>query len=61
MDNHIVFCKKQDRYRNLIKFKVYIVAKSFSQMPKEDFIDTFLSITKFSTLQVFLAYVAYLN
>ena len=30
-------------------------------MPKEDFIDTFLSITKFSTLQVFLAYVAYLN
>ena len=59
--SRIVFCEKRDRHRNLIKFKACIVAKGFSQIPREDFTDTFSSITKFSTLRIFLAYVTYLD
>jgi len=57
----IVFHEKRDGHGNLIKFKARIVAKGFSQIPGEDFTDTFSSVTKFSTLWIFLAYVAYLD
>ena len=59
--SRIVFCEKRDGHGNLIKFKAHIVAKDFSQIPREDFTDTFSSITKFSTLRIFLAYVTYLD
>ena len=61
MGSRIVFCEKQDGHGNLIKFKARIVAKGFSQIPGEDFTDTFSLVAKFSTLQIFLAYVAYLD
>jgi len=48
--NCIVFREKQDSHSNLVKFKACIVAKCFSQIPREDFTDTFLFVTKFSTL-----------
>jgi len=32
-----------------------------SQIPEEDFMDIFSSVAKFSTLWIFLAYVAYLD
>jgi len=57
----IIFHEKQDRHGNLVKFKAYIVAKDFLQIPKENFIDTFLFVPKFSTLRIFLAYIVYLN
>jgi len=59
--NHIVFHEKRDGYSNLVKFKACIVAKGFSQIPREDFTDTFSSVAKFSTLQIFLSYIAYLD
>jgi len=59
--SRIVFCEKRDGHGNLIKFKACIVAKGFSQIPGEDFTDTFSSVAKFSTLWIFLAYVAYLD
>jgi len=57
----IVFCEKQDDHGNLVKFKAHIVAKGFLQIPREDFTDTFSSVTKFSTLWIFLSYIAYLD
>jgi len=59
--SRIVFREKQDGHGNLIKFKARIVAKGFSQIPGEDFTDTFSLVAKFSTLWIFLAYVAYLD
>jgi len=59
--SHIVFREKRDSHDNLVKFKARIVAKGFSQIPREDFTNTFSSITKFSTLQIFLSYIAYLD
>ena len=58
MGSRIVFYEKWDGHGNLIKFKACIVAKGFSQISEED---TFSSVAKFSTLQIFLAYVAYLD
>jgi len=55
--NCIVFHEKRDGYGNLVKFKAHIVAKGFSQIPREDFTDTFSFVTKFSTLQIFLSYI----
>jgi len=57
----IVFHEKRDGHGNLVKFKACIVAKGFSQIPGEDFTDTFSSVTKFSTLWIFLSYIAYLD
>jgi len=59
--SHIVFCEKRDGHGNLVKFKAHIVAKGFSQIPGEDFTDIFSSVAKFSTLQIFLSYIAYLD
>ena len=57
--SRIVFREKRDRHSNLIKFKARIVAKGFSQIPGEDFSETFSSVAKFSTLRAFLSYVAF--
>jgi len=57
----IVFHEKRDGHGNLVKFKARIVAKGFSQIPGEDFTDTFSSVAKFSTLRIFLSYIAYLD
>jgi len=59
--SRIVFREKRDGHGNLIKFKASIVAKGFSQIPGEDFTNTFSSVAKFSTLRILLSYVAYLN
>jgi len=61
MDSYIVFHKKQNGHRNLVKFKMCIVTKDFSQISKEDFMDIFSFVTKFFTLWIFLAYVTYLD
>jgi len=45
----------------LVKFKARIVTKGFSQIPGEDFTNTFSSIAKFSTLRIFFSYVAFLD
>ena len=57
----IVFHEKRDGHGNLVKFKACIVAKGFSQIPGENFTDTFSFVTKFSTLWIFLSYIAYLD
>jgi len=59
--SRIVFKKKLDEHSNRVKFKAYIVAKDFSQVPSKDFSETFSSVAKFTTLWVFLALVAYLD
>jgi len=35
--------------------------KGFSQMLRENFTETFLSVVKFTTLQIFLSLIAYLD
>jgi len=57
----IVFKEKLDRHGQRIKFKARIVAKGFSQIPREDFTKTFSSVAKFTTLRVFLALSAHLD
>jgi len=58
---HIIFKEKFDKHSNHIKFKTYIVAKGFSQVSGKNFSETFSSVTKFTTIQMFLALAAYLN
>jgi len=59
--SYIVFKEKLDEHGNHVKFKAYIVAKDFSQVPSKDFSETFSFVAKFTTLQVFLALVVYLD
>jgi len=59
--SQIVFMEKLDGHGRQIKFKARIVAKGFSQVPGEDFTETFSSVAKFTTLRVFLALSAHLN
>ena len=59
--SHVVFKKKLDEHGNYVKFKVYIVAKDFSQVPGKNFSGKFSSIAKFTTLWVFLALTVYLD
>jgi len=61
IDSYIVFREKRDGHSNLVKFKACIIAKGFSQISRENFTNTFSSVTKFSTLQIFLSYIAYLD
>jgi len=46
----IVFRLKQDEDGNITKYKVRIIARGFSQIPGQDFTNTFLSVAKFITL-----------
>jgi len=57
----IFFKEKLDGHGRQIKFKARIVAKGFSQVPREDFTETFSSVAKFTTLHVFLALSAHLD
>jgi len=59
--SQIVFKEKLDGHSQRIKFKARIVAKGFSQVPREDFTETFSSVAKFTTLHVFLALSAHLD
>ena len=59
--SRIVFKKKLDGHGQRIKFKARIVAKGFSQVPGEDFTETFSSVAKFTTLHVFLVLAAHLD
>jgi len=59
--SRIVFKEKLDRHGRRIKFKARIVAKGFSQIPGEDFTETFSSVAKFTTLHVFLALSVHLD
>jgi len=59
--SHVVFKEKLDEHGNCVKFKVYIVAKDFSQIPGKNFSGNFSSIAKFTTLWVFLALTVYLD
>jgi len=56
-----LFLKKLDSYGKCVKFKVCVIAKKFSQIPREDFGEIFLSVTKFSILCVFLALTIHLD
>jgi len=57
----IVFREKLDGYGNWVKFKAHIVAKGFLQVPGEDFTETFSSVAKFNTLQIFLTLAAFMD
>jgi len=59
--SQIVFKEKLDEHGQQIKFKARIVAKGFSQVPREDFTETFSSVAKFTTLCVFLALSTHIN
>jgi len=56
-----VFKEKLDGYGKHVKFKSRIVAQGFLQVPDLDFTETFSSVAKFTTLQIFLALTAFLN
>jgi len=56
-----VFKEKLDENSQQTKFKAQIVAKGFSQVPEQDFIETFSSVAKFTMLRIFLALAAYLD
>ena len=58
---HTIFEEKVDKHSNHIKFKTYIVAKGFSQVSGKNFSETFSSVAKFTTIQMFLALAAHLN
>jgi len=57
----IVFKEKLDSHGNHLKFKTQIIAQGFSQVPGLDFTETFSSVAKFMTLQIFLALTAFLD
>jgi hypothetical protein len=57
----VVLRCKLDKFRNHVKFKARIVAQGFSQVPGVDFNETFSSVAKFTTLQVFLTLAALLD
>jgi len=59
--SYIIFKEKLNEHGNYIKFKIYIVAKDFSQVSGKDFSETFSSIAKFTILQIFLALAVYLD
>jgi len=59
--SHIVFKEKLDGHGKHIKFKAWIVAQGFSQVPGLDFTETFSSVARFTTLRIFLALTAFLN
>jgi hypothetical protein len=42
--------EKLDEHGNHVKFKAWLVAQGFSQIPGVDFHETFLSVAKFTTL-----------
>ena len=48
--SQIVFRFKQDGDGNITKYKACIVTRGFSQIPGQDFTDTFSSVAKFTTL-----------
>lgn len=52
--SRIVFREKRDGDGRITKYKARIVAKGFSQVPGEDFTETFSSVAKFTTLRAFL-------
>ncbi|KAJ3557795.1 hypothetical protein NP233_g11654 [Leucocoprinus birnbaumii] len=56
-----VYRDKLDGHGNHVKFKSRIVARGFSQIPGEDFNETFSSVAKFTTLRVFLSLAAFLD
>ena len=57
----IVFKGKLDSHGNHLKFKAQIVAQSFLQIPGLDFTKTFLSVAKFTILQIFLVLTVFLD
>jgi transposase InsO family protein len=59
--SRVVYRKKNDGYGKLVKLKARVVARGFSQVPGEDFSETFSSVAKFSTLRVFLSLAAFLD
>ena len=59
--SRIVFKEKLDENGQRTKFKAQIVAKGFSQVPGQDFMEMFSSVAKFTTLRIFLALAAYLD
>jgi len=59
--SQIVFKEKLDEHGNQVKFKACIVAKGFSQVPGEDFTETFSSVVKFNTLQIFLTFATFMD
>jgi hypothetical protein len=50
----VVLKEKLDEFGNHAKFKARIVAQGFSQIPGIDFTETFSSVAKFTSLQIFL-------
>ena len=57
--SHFVFREKHNGNGNLVKHKAHIVAKGFLQVPREDFLETFSSMAKFTTLRMLLALIAH--
>jgi hypothetical protein len=65
-DMNIIGCKwvykvKRDQKGNVSRYKARLVAQGFTQVPGVDYIDTFASVAKFSTLCVLLALAASYN
>jgi len=59
--SQIVFKEKLDGHGNQVKFKACIVAKGFSQVPGEDFTETFSSVVKFNTLRILLTLATFMD
>jgi len=57
--SRIVFRLKRDGDGNITKYKARIVARGFSQIPGQDFTDTFSSVAKFTTLGTLLSIIAH--
>ena len=55
----IIFRFKCNGNGRIVKHKSRIVAKGFSQIPRQDFNETFASVAKFSTLRTLLSIVAH--
>ena len=57
----VVLKEKLDEQGNCLKFKACIVEQGFSQIPGINYNEMFLSVAKFTTLQIFLTLAAMLN
>ena len=57
--SQIVLRLKWDKDGNITKYKAHIIARGFSQIPGQDFTDTFLSIAKLTTLWTLISIIAH--
>ena len=56
--NMWIYKKKKDKHGNVSRYKARLVIKGYSQIPGQDFTETFASVAKFNTIRLLIALAA---